>query len=240
MLEYSLEPNELTDNPDDMRAKTVNVVSHNQAAVIDRILKIGAGLTRSDVLSVLEAQKQVVYDILAAGEAVTTDLFNAFPSIQGVFNGAEDSFDHKRHHVKIHLAAGVGLRDIEGKVKTKKAQPGQTGAHITAVTDVKTGSVNNLLTPGRALRIYGSKLKLVGDEPSVGVYFIAVDGTEVKVDSTDIVENKPSEALIMIPTLGAGEYTLRIITQYSGSGTLSKKLHTADFRAPLTVLAAQA
>jgi hypothetical protein len=57
-----------------MRAKTVNVVSRNQAAVIDRILKTGAGLTRSDVLSVFEAQKQVVCDILAEGESITTDI----------------------------------------------------------------------------------------------------------------------------------------------------------------------
>ncbi|MDR1219793.1 MAG: DUF4469 domain-containing protein [Treponema sp.] len=235
MLEYSLELNELTANPDDMRAKTVNVVSRNQSAVIDRILQTGAGLTRSDVLSVLEAEKQVIYAMLADGEAVTTDLFNASPGIQGVFTGAEDSFDPKRHRVKIHLSEGAGLRKVEAQVKTKKVLPTQTGAFIASVTDVKSGSANNLLTPGRPLRIYGSKLKVTGDEPSVGVWFKGADGVEIQVDETDIVENKPSEVIVMIPALAAGEWTLRLTTQFSGSGTDAKKPHTAEFGAVLTV-----
>lgn len=234
-LDYSLILNKLTTKPNDMRAQTEHVVSHNQEAIIDRIMQIGAGLTRSDILSVLEAQKQVIADILAEGGAVTTDLFNASPSIQGVFDGADDSFDPKRHRVKIHLTEGTGLRAIEDQVKTKKVQPGQAGALITAVTDIKTGSVNDLLTPGRDLRIYGDKLKLIGEEASVGVYFIGVDGSEVKVDATDIVENKPSEVIVVIPALTAGEYTLRLITQFSRSGTPSKKVYTVDFAAPLTV-----
>jgi hypothetical protein len=59
---------------------------------------------------VLEAEKGVIYDLLAEGGAVTTDLFNAFPSIQGVFTGAEDSFDYKRHCMRIHLSEGAGPR----------------------------------------------------------------------------------------------------------------------------------
>ncbi|MDR2784180.1 MAG: hypothetical protein LBB48_10175, partial [Treponema sp.] len=112
MLEYSLELNELTKEPDDMRAKTVNVISRSQSDIIERMLQSGAGLTRSDVLSVLEAEKEAVYATLADGEAVTTDLFNAFPSVQGVFSGADDSFDPKRHRVKIHLHEGAGLRNV--------------------------------------------------------------------------------------------------------------------------------
>ncbi|MDR0411287.1 MAG: DUF4469 domain-containing protein [Treponema sp.] len=235
MLEYCLERNELTDNPDDMRARTVNVISLNQDEIINRILKIGAGLTRSDIVSVLEAEAQVVKDALEDGEAVTTHLFNAFPSIQGVFTGAEDAFDSRRHSVKIHYAAGIGLREASGRVKLKKVLPGQTGAIITAVTDVKTGSVNHLLTPGRTLRIYGGKLKVMGKDASVGVFFIGADGKTVKVEPSDIVENKPTEVIVMIPELEVGEYHLRLATQFAGSGSLAKKVHTADFAEPLTV-----
>ncbi|MDR2792373.1 MAG: DUF4469 domain-containing protein [Treponema sp.] len=234
MLEYSLELNELTKEPDDMRAKTVNVISRNQSEIIDRMMQSGAGLTRSDVLSVLEAEKEAIYAALADGEAVTTDLFNAFPSVQGVFTGANDSFDPKRHRVKIHLHEGAGLRKVEVRVKTKKVQPGQTGAFIASVTDMKTGSVNNLLTPGRPLRMYGSKLKVVGDDESVGVYFLGADGSAVKVDASDIVENKPADVMVMIPELAAGTYYVRVITQFAGSGRLAKKPHIADFGAVLT------
>jgi hypothetical protein len=249
MLDYFLELNLLTnDNPDDMSAHTANVISHNQTDIIDRILKTGAGLTRSDVISVLEAEKEVIYDLLAEGGAVTTELFNAFPSIQGVFTGAEDSFDHKRHRVKIHLSEGIGLRAVEERVKAKKIAPLQTGARIIAVTDIKTGSVNRLLTPGKNLRISGSKIKVTGDDPSVGVYFtlagadVRADAAAipalapgVKIDETDIVENKPSEVMVLIPALGPGDYYVKIVTQFTGSAKASKSLHTAIFDIPLTV-----
>jgi hypothetical protein len=60
-----------------------------------------------------------------------------------VFPGAEDSFDHKRRRVKIHLSEDIGLHAVEERVKTKKI------ARIIAVTDIKTGPVNRLLTPER-------------------------------------------------------------------------------------------
>jgi hypothetical protein len=220
MLDYFLELNALTrDNPKDIRTQTANVLSYNQASVIECSLKSGAGLTRSDVISVLEAQKQGIYDILTEGGAVTTDLFNTFPSIQGVFTGAEDAFDHTRHPVKIHLSEGIGLRAVEKQVKTKKILP------------LQTGSVNRLLTPGRNLRINGGKFKITGDDPVVGVYFTGAGG-EVKVDETNITENKPSEGMVLIPALAPGEYYVKLVA--TGSTKPSKSLHTARFETTVT------
>lgn len=50
MLEYTLEMNELTDTPADMRAQVVNVTSYTQNDIVERIMRIGAGLTRSDIV----------------------------------------------------------------------------------------------------------------------------------------------------------------------------------------------
>ncbi|MDR2052145.1 MAG: DUF4469 domain-containing protein [Treponema sp.] len=177
MLDYFLELNPLTsDNPDDMRAQTANVISHNQADIIDRILK----------------------------------------------TGAEDSFDRKRHSVRIHLSEGIGLRAVEERVKPKKIAPLPTGPRIISVTDVKTGSVNRLLTPGKNLRVSGIKIKIAGDDPSVGVYFTLADA-EVKADAA------------AVPALAPGNYYVKLITRFTGSGKSSKTLHTASFDTPLTV-----
>jgi hypothetical protein len=160
MLEYVLEVNDLTAAPDDYRAQVVNVASHTQEDIVDRIMKIGAGLTRSDIVSVLEAEKQVVVEIVSDGGAVTTELFNAFPSIQGVFHSAEDSVDGAHQKVKINLHAGTAIRDAAGAVKTKKLPGVVSGTVVSSVTDVKTGSQNKLLTPGRNIKIVGAKLKI--------------------------------------------------------------------------------
>ncbi|MDR0374296.1 MAG: DUF4469 domain-containing protein [Treponema sp.] len=235
MLEYTLEDNELTEKPGDLRAQVVNVASHTQNDIIDRMLKSGAGLTRSDIVSVFEAEKRSVMDIIAEGGAVNTDLFNAFPSISGVFDTPEAPFDHTKHKVNIKLHPGAALRAAVADVKTKRIAAVVTGTVITAVTDVKTGAVNSTLTPGRDARLSGAKLKLAGAEAAVGLYFVPETGDPVKVDPSDIVVNNPSELIAVIPPLPAGTYRARIVTQYSSSGTLLKSPRSFTFEKDLTV-----
>ncbi|MDR0410460.1 MAG: DUF4469 domain-containing protein, partial [Treponema sp.] len=194
--------NELTEKQGDLRAQVINVVSHTQNDVIDRIMDMGAGLTRSDVVSVFEAEKKVVARIIVEGGAVNTELFNAFPSISGVFEGPDAPFDHNKHKVKVNLHPGVVLRAAVQGVKPKRIAAVLTGAVITSVTDLKTGSVNDQLTSGRDVKLSGVKLKIAGDKADVGLYFIALDGgDEVKVDMSDIVINNPPEIIAVIPFL---------------------------------------
>ena len=236
MLEYTLEENELTDKPDDLRAQVLNVSSYTQNDITDRILNIGAGLTRSDVVSVLEAEKQVITSIIAEGGAVNTELFNAFPSISGVFNRPDEAFDHSKHKIRINLHPGVALRAAVSQVKPKRVTAVVSGTIITAVTDLKSGSVNGTLTPGRNIKLTGAKLKLAGDKDTVGLYFVAENGdAEIKVDPSDIVVNNPSEVIAVVPALAAGTYHVRIVTQYT-SGTFLKTPRTYTFDKDLTVV----
>ena len=236
MLDYTLEANDLTGAPDDFRAQVANVRSYTQEDIIDRLMQIGAGLTRSDVAAVLEAEKQVFAEIIADGGAVNTELFNAHPSIQGVFTSMDDAVDGKDRKVKINLHAGIALRDAVKQVKTRRLAAVATGTIITAVTDIKTGSVNGAITPGRDIKIVGAKLKIAGDDPSVGLYFVPeAGGAPIAVDPTDFVVNNPSEIIAVIPTLPPGQHKVRIITQFAGSGKLLKTPHTATFDKVLTV-----
>lgn len=96
--------------------------------------------------------------------------------------------------------------------------------------------MNDLLTPNRNLKIRGYKLKLVGDHPEVGVYFVNEATAErTKVDATDIVTNNPSELVIVIPALAAGVYVLEVSSQFSGSSTPLKEVRTSRFDKVLTV-----
>jgi hypothetical protein len=45
----------------------------------------------------------------------------------------------------------------------------ETSFFIAQVTDMRSGSVNDLLTPGRNAKIAGSKLKIAGERPECGV-----------------------------------------------------------------------
>jgi hypothetical protein len=235
MLEYVLEINDLTQTQDDFRAQVINVTSYTQSDIADRIMKIGAGLTRSDIAAVLEAEKQVVADIIAEGGAVHTELFNAFPSIQGVFHSTEEAVDGVHQRVRINLHAGTALRNAVAQVKTKRLAAVASGTIIASVTDVKSGSVNGSLTPGRNLKIAGTKLKIDGTDPAVGLFFVPeAGGNPIQVDPSDIVVNHPAELIAVIPTLAPGVYRVRVVTQYSGGGKFRKEPHTITFDKPLT------
>jgi vacuolar-type H+-ATPase subunit F/Vma7 len=96
--------------------------------------------------------------------------------------------------------------------------------------------VNNRITPNRNLRIRGSKLKLAGDNPEVGVYFVnEATGEQIKVEADEIVDNKPSELVIVIPQLAAGLYFVQVHTQYAGSSTILKEPRITSFDKTLTV-----
>jgi hypothetical protein len=235
MLEYTLELNELTENPSDLRAQVINVPSFTQEDITNRIMEIGAGLTRSDVVSVFEAEKQVIARIIADGGAVNTEIFNAFPSISGVFESPDAPFDPARHKVHIKLQGGVALRAAVAEVKTRRVAAVVTGTVITAVTDLKTGAINAAITPGRDIKISGVKLRVAGKEGDVGLYFVPETGDPVKVDITDIVVNNPSELIALVPALAAGSYRVRIVTQYSSGSRALKVPHTCTFDKPLTV-----
>jgi hypothetical protein len=94
----------------------------------------------------------------------------------------------------------------------------ESGFFIGEVTDLRTGSVNDLLTPGRNAKISGGKLRVEGTDPAYGVYFVNEQGgARVKVDPADIVENVNAHLLIVIPALPAGTYRLEVTTLYTGS-----------------------
>jgi hypothetical protein len=235
MLEYALVLNELTDDPNDFRAQVVNVRSFTQNDVIDRIMKIGAGLTRSDIVSVLEAEKQVVTDIVADGGAVNTDLFYASPSIQGVFTATAEP---DAHTVRINLHPGQVLQKAIADMKTKKVPGGATSSHaINAVIDAITGEVNIGLTVGGIVTIQGHKIKISGSDADVGLYFRdAAGGAEEKYHGV-FGENLPSRLTFIMPALTPGVYRLSIKTKFGGNRDL-KDLRTIDFPTDLTVRAA--
>ncbi|GHT73377.1 hypothetical protein FACS189456_3750 [Bacteroidia bacterium] len=111
----------------------------------------------------------------------------------------------------------------------------ESGLYIAQVLDVKTGSVNDIITPGRNLKISGHKLKIVGDNTANGVSFIHIEtGNVAKVDASDIVTNNPGELIVVTPVLGAGTYRVEVTTQYAGAHAL-KEPRTAVLDKPLTV-----
>jgi hypothetical protein len=234
-IKVNLYENFLTENPNDYSAKVIS----ERTLSVKEICK--AAVTRGSAPSTAEAMehnatlflKEMAYQLMD-GYSVNTGYFTANAQVRGVFNSTKESFDQKRHAILFRFNQGDILRKEIPNVAVQVMGVGEIGIAISHVVDVKTGSVNDLLTPGGTLKIKGGKLKIAGDSPLIGVSFEDEQGNVVRVEERDIIVNNPSELILQIPPLMAGVYQLELTTQYAVSSLL-KEPRTAVYEKPLTV-----
>lgn len=178
--------------------------------------------------------KEMSYQ-LCDGFSINTGYFKASARIKGVFQSPTETFSPRRHRVFFRFQQGDKMRAELPNIQVNVLGVAESQAAIMQVTDVKSGTVNDTLTPERNLKIVGYKIKVMGDSPDNGVYFVNLDtGERTPVAADDMVVNNPSEVIVVIPPLDAGAYMLEITTQYAGSNLL-KEPRTAGFDSELTV-----
>ena len=233
MLKYSLRENLLTPAPDDYMAQAADVRSYTLDEIIDLMMEKGTTLTRADVAATLQVYGEVVSAIIKDGSAVNTPLMNTSMSISGVFDGANDSFDKKRHTVNLNITAGTLLRDAASKVKCEKTEGASTDPYITEVTDIVTGRVNTTLTKGGVVQLVGSRLKFDAKDEAQGIFFVPETGEAVR--AAVIAENKPARLMAIIPAdLAAGTYYIEVRTKILEGNKSGKTLKTGRFNKALT------
>ncbi|WP_312903276.1 DNA-binding domain-containing protein [Chryseobacterium taichungense] len=224
------------DNPNDFIARTAS----ERSLSVKQICEAAASRGGADVsASAMEHAtelflKEMAYQ-LCDGFSVNTGYFTASTTIRGVFDSPSETFNKDKHSIIFQFNQGEKLRAEIPNIEVNILGVTEAFAVILQVTDVKSGSVNDLLTPGRNLKIVGSKIKVTGEDASVGIYFVdTVTQGRTKVEQSDIVTNNPSELIVVIPALAAGTYNLEVITQYS-SGASLKDPRTATLDKVLTV-----
>ena len=235
-MEYNLVANELTGEPKKYRAQVMNSKSYTFDDIAKHLLKHNTGLSSSAIYGLWQGIKDAVEEFASEGGTINTELFKTSVSIRGVFNGMDDGYDPNRHKIRLNMRPGQLLLDVPGKLKVKKLNPGAK-TFINSVTDVKTGSVNGRLTPGKNIRIIGQRVKIKGPDPSCGIYFVSdkANDAPVKVEASEYVVNKPSEIIVVIPKLNKGNWKIRVITQYCTGQKHLKSPQTATFEKALTV-----
>ena len=233
MLKYALRENLLTAAPDDFMAQVQDVRSYTLDEIIDAMMQKGSTLTRADVAAVLQIYGEVCASVIADGSALNTPLMNTALSISGVFNGANDAFDKKRHTVNLNITAGTALKAALGKIKCEKTGTTSTDPYINEVKDIVSGTVNAELTKGGVVQITGSRLKFDQKDAVQGIFFIPETGNPVR--AAVIAENKPARLMAIIPAdLEAGTYYIEVRTKITSSPKALKNLKTGRFFKALT------
>ncbi|MDR2407046.1 MAG: DUF4469 domain-containing protein [Bacteroidales bacterium] len=224
-------PNEYIIRP--VSDRTLGVREICETAVTRGKADISASAIEHGVILFLKEMEYQLYD----GFSVNTGWFTAKPQIRGIADSPKTQYDKEKHTLLFEFHQGAILRRGLENVEVEILGVAESGTIIVQVTDAKTGSVNDLLTPNRNLKIAGSKIKITGNNAANGVYFVNIDTAErTKVDDSDIILNNPSELIVLIPELKAGTYLVEVTTQYgSNSKTVLKEPRTVIFDRELTV-----
>jgi hypothetical protein len=229
--------NLLTPDPDDY---IIRVVSERTLSVRDvcesAVSRGDADISASAMEHAVNLYHQEMGFQLCDGFSINTEWYTAAPHVKGVANSPKEQYNREKHSLVFEFHQGAKLRKETENIMVDILGVADTGVFIEQTLDVKTGSINDLLTPNRPLKIAGYKIRIAGDNPANGICFVnQTTGERVKVDDSDIVTNNPSELIVVIPALTTGTYLLEVTTQYAVSSLL-KEPRTTVFDKTLTVV----
>ena len=158
---------------------------------------------------------EVAYQ-LCDGYAVTNGYYTIHPNIGGSFNAVNEAHDHEKHPVTFRFGTRAKLRSLVKNIAVDVAGIADTAGYIDTFIDYEENSVNGIFVPGNQFAIHGNKIKVEGDDPEIGVYFVPVDNPALAVKVSRIAENSPSKITGLAPDTGNLYNRIEIRTRYSG------------------------
>jgi hypothetical protein len=215
--------NPLTDNPHDLYARIKANKSLTIADIAQSARERGGAAVSAEVIEqCVRLWLEEAVRACGDGFSVNADWFSFAIHIKGSFTSPHDRYDQQRHKLLIEFLENPRLRKyIEENVSVIIEGMASGGAYIDQVKDSYSGQVNSILTDGSPFTITGSRIKLAGDDPAVGVYLRNLsNGVEQKFPPASIVINNPSQLIVtMNSSLPTGtDVELIVRTQYSTGG----------------------
>jgi hypothetical protein len=215
---------------------TAGETKHNDD-IAKAIKDEGSDLQMETLIDVLNRGDRWKRRFLLEGSSVQDGNLHLSPRVKGNWEGSDPHYDPKEHKITLDAILTADLRriieeEVGVEVLGKKVDG---GAIIGLVTDVTTGKKDGTVTSDGDLIITGTKIRIdpVGEE-GLGVFFVDVNGSEIPV-THPFTQNDPKKVVCRVPALNAGEYTLKIVTQFSNSAVLLKTPRTIIYELPLTV-----
>lgn len=219
-IQYFLIPNYLTADPNDQYARVSprNILSVDD--LIERCLRRGTTLTRTDITAVINLFMDEAVVAVAEGNNLNTPLANIKPSISGVFTSKSDSFDASRHTKRAAVSMGSELSKAMLDAGTEKIQEPLPSPFLLQYEDTNSGLNNATLTPGGIGTLTGAELKYDTTNPAEGIFVVPVAaGADTKV--TVISSRTEGKLTFLVPSgLAAGSYKIEVRRAYMASKTI--------------------
>jgi len=169
---------------------------------------------------------------LCDGFAVNMKYFSIYPKIGGTFCSVNEAHDSKKHPVTFRFRAQPPLRRLVKHIEVFVEGLAGASGWIDEFIDTDEDSINTMYTPGDQFILHGGGIKIAGDDPACGLYFVPADDPSKAVKVTRIAENHPSKIIGIAPETHCQFNKLEVRTQFqstSGKFLKSVKVITSDF-----------
>lgn len=228
----------ITDRKDDRFGRVVTTKSLNEADIVNLAVAKRTDLNPITLKASLDLLKEVVKEELQNGANISFGFAHFSLGVNGVFIGDNAQWEKEKHSLYAKATPNAELRNAIKNTSVNVRGMATNGTIINSVTDVASGEKNGKITAGGGLNIFGSRIKIEGDKPEVGLKLIHQGTkTETLIPKTSILVNTPSQLSVIVPTgLEAGEYKLVIGTQFSRANHLLKEPRIYEFEIPLTIV----
>jgi hypothetical protein len=158
-IRYSLIQNKRIAGAGRCVARVCSVKTVEFEGVIERMLEHHSTVSKADTLAVLEEFFSTIETLALEGVNVNTPVAIFRSSIQGVFDGADDKFDARRHKVAPRVLPGKRLRRAyRWNARPTKVESHQVLPNPLEYADTASGTKDTVLTPCRTGRLSGYRL----------------------------------------------------------------------------------
>jgi len=213
-----LHPSYLPGTEGTFQARTANEASLS----IDQVcafLKNRGGFTGSyeNLLEYVRLYWDEAVYLLCNGMAINTGYFTIYPNIGGTFANAREAYDPQKHPISFRFRTLAKLRRLINEITVSVEGVADASGWISEFYDSDEEETNSVFAPGNVFIVHGSKIKLAGDDPHVGLYFVPVNAPDQAVKVARIVENTSTKIIGVAPQTGYQMNKIEVRTQYSGS-----------------------
>jgi DNA-binding domain/Domain of unknown function (DUF4469) with IG-like fold len=221
-IKYYLHQNAIAQDPEIHRAIVVPHEVHDLQSIIKQMLKRGTTLSEADILAALHLLFEVVVQEVQEGNHVNLPIVNIRPGIAGSFTTALDQFDASRHRLKTTTSSGVLLNKNINKTSVEKVNRPLASPILNAFFDIKSATINDIISPNGIGQIVGNHLKFNNSNPSEGVFF--VNAANEFFQASIFATRHPTKLVFSIPeALPPGNYTLEVKKAFGISTSTVRK-----------------
>lgn len=191
--------------------------------IYKEMLSEDTGLRKETIVHVVTLFLRIVARFLMNGYNVNTGLFHAVPRFTGIIE--KGLWNPLKNAIYVSFIQDKLLREeiaqTEVVIQGEKADV----MYITSVEDRSNGITDGSMTPGRNFAVYGACLRVVGNDPAVGITLRNISTDAVtKVEADMYSDNDPSKLVFIAPAnLADGTYELTVTTQYMKGSTTQLK-----------------